>query len=224
MKKIRILAVALSAVLLLSGCASLLEREYSVVEPHSQKYWESGDSGVLRAEDYQELVNGLLTLVAAHTTESTVRVYMPELSLMETEELLQQACREIQTETAMGAYAVEYLTYTLSESAAYREAAFRIRYRRTAEQYAAAISVTSVTSAEAMEELIRGAVEEGREELTLRIHYFTADAEEIRVLLQTLEQEYQGEVREEESAAWSVEFYPALGEQRIVELLLPKKI
>lgn len=224
MKKIRVLAAALGAVLLMSGCASLLEREYSVVEPHSQKYWEAGDSNVLRAEEYQELVNGILTLVAAHTTESTVRIYMPELSLMETEELLQQACREIQTETAMGAYAVEYLTYTLSESTAYREADVRIRYRRTAEQYASAISVTSVTTVEAMEELIRGALEEDREELTLRIHYFTADAEEIRALLETLEQEYQGEDQNEESADWSVEFYPSIGEQRIVELFLPKKI
>lgn len=220
MKKIRVLAAALALTLLMSGCSSLLEREYSVVEPHSKKYWES-ESGVLRAEDYQDLVNGILTLVAAHTTESIVRLYMPELSLLETEELLQQACREIQTETAAGAYAVEYLTYTLSESTAYREAAFRIRYRRTAEQQASMVSVTSVTTAEAMEELIRGAAEAGREELTLRIHYFTAPEEEIRLLLQTLEQEYRGEYENEESASWSVEFYPSGGEQRIVEVLLP---
>ena len=88
MRKIRMLAAVLAAALLMSGCSALLEREYGVVEPHSRKYWESGDGGVLRAEDYQELVNGLLTLVAAHTSESAVRIYMPELSLLETEDLL----------------------------------------------------------------------------------------------------------------------------------------
>ena len=39
--------------------------------------------------------------------------------------------------------------------------------------------------------------------------------------LQTLEQEYRGEYENEESASWSVEFYPSGGEQRIVEVLLP---
>ena len=219
MRKIRIIAAALTAVLLLSGCSVLLEREYSVVEPHSKQYWDAGDSSVLRAEDYQELVNGILTLVEAHTTESAVRIYMPELSLLETEDLLQQACREVQTETAAGAYAVEYLTYTLSERTAYREASFRIRYRRTAEQHAAMISVTSVTTVEAMEELILGALEEERETLALRIHYFTAGEEEIRMLVQALDQERNGE----DAGGWTVDFYPAGGEQRIVELQLPKK-
>lgn len=219
MRKIRMLTAVLAAALLMSGCSALLEREYGVVEPHSRKYWESGDGGVLRAEDYQELVNGLLTLVAAHTSESAVRIYMPELTLLETEDLLQQACREVQTETAAGAYAVEYLTYTLTENAAYSEADFRIRYRRTAEQQAAIVSVTSLTTAEAMEELIRGAVEEEQEELALRIHYFTAEEEEIRARLQALDEEHNGD----KAGDWTVEFYPAAGEQRIVELMLPKK-
>ena len=40
MKK-RCLAVLLMALCLLTGCASLLEREYSTAEPHSSKFWES---------------------------------------------------------------------------------------------------------------------------------------------------------------------------------------
>lgn len=218
MRKLRMLALVLCAVLLLSGCSALLEREYSAVEPHSRKYWESDTAGVLRAEDYQELVNDILTLVAAHTEESTIRIYMPEQTLLETEELLEQACREVQQETAAGAYLVEYLSYTLSEAAACREAALHISYRRTAEQYADVVSVTSVTSAAAMEELIRGAAETGRQELVLRVHYFTADAEEIRALVRTLDQDYSGD----QAGEWSVEFYPASGERRIVEFLLPK--
>ena len=218
MQRLRFLAAALAAALLMSGCASLLEREYSAVEPHSRKYWESDTAGVLRAEDYQELVNDILTLVAAHTEESTIRIYMPEQTLLETEELLEQACREVQQETAAGAYLVEYLSYTLSEATACREAALHISYRRTAEQYADVVSVTSVTSAAAMEELIRGAAETGRQELVLRVHYFTADAEEIRALVRTLDQDYSGD----QAGEWSVEFYPASGERRIVEFLLPK--
>ena len=137
-------------------------------------------------------------------------------------ELAEQACREVQTETPLGAYAVDYITYTIDTTARnYAAITLTIGYRRTAEQQASMVSVTSVTTAEAMEELIRGAAEAGREELTLRIHYFPAPEEEIRLLLQTLEQEYRGEYENEESASWSVEFYPSGGEQRIVEILLP---
>ena len=42
-------AAGLLALLLLTGCAPLLEREYSVSEPHSSKFWESEASGTLRA-------------------------------------------------------------------------------------------------------------------------------------------------------------------------------
>ena len=49
MKK-RCLAVLMLALCLLTGCASLLEREYSTAEPHSSKFWESEAADTLRAE------------------------------------------------------------------------------------------------------------------------------------------------------------------------------
>ncbi|MGM9619525.1 MAG: hypothetical protein ACI3W8_06815 [Oscillospiraceae bacterium] len=215
MKKIRALALMLAAALLLTGCSALLERQYSVAEPHSEKYREPGDGSVLRAEDYQELVNDILTLVAAHTEESVIRLYMTDSTAMEAETLLEEACREVQEETAAGAYAVEYLTYTISETPAYREARLSIRYRRTAEQYA---SIVSVTSAGAIGDLLRGAVEAGKEELVLRTRYFTGTEEEIRTLLQELDESYNGP----EAGGWTVTFYPGQGENRIIEFLLPQ--
>ena len=62
MKKLKITA-ALCALLLLTGCASLLERQYSTVEPHSSKFWESEAADTLRAENHQDLVNDLLLLI-----------------------------------------------------------------------------------------------------------------------------------------------------------------
>ena len=41
---------ALAALCLLTGCASLLEREYSTVEPHSSTFWQREAAGTLRAE------------------------------------------------------------------------------------------------------------------------------------------------------------------------------
>ena len=60
--KIRLLALML-VMAFLTGCASLLEREYSTVEPHSSKFWESEAADTLRAENYQDIVNDLLILI-----------------------------------------------------------------------------------------------------------------------------------------------------------------
>ena len=212
MKKCKVLAALLLCAAVLSGCADLLDRQYSVVEPHSQKYWESGDGGVLRAEDYQELVNGILTLVASHREMGTIRIYMPENSDMETDALLESACLEVQTETPAGAFAVDYLSYTVTEAPAYREVLLTIGYRRTAEQYAAVIHVTSSA---AIGDMVRAALEEGRTELALRISYLPESNEEIIALLQVLEEECAAE-----TGNWTVEFYPAEGENRIVEIHL----
>ena len=58
-KRVWALAAAL-LMLPLTGCGSLLNRDYSVTEPHSSSYYESEDRSVLRAESYQDLVNALL--------------------------------------------------------------------------------------------------------------------------------------------------------------------
>ena len=54
------------ALCLLTGCASLLERSYTTVEPHSSKFWESEAADTLRAENYQDIVNDLLLLIGQH--------------------------------------------------------------------------------------------------------------------------------------------------------------
>ena len=59
----RILAGALSVSLLLTGCASMLTREYGSVEPHSATLVSEGDANTLRAESYQDVVNGLIYFI-----------------------------------------------------------------------------------------------------------------------------------------------------------------
>lgn len=210
MKKIRLMAALLLCLTTLCGCGTLLERQYSVVQPHSQKFWEAGSSGVLRAEDYPEIVNGILTLVSAHSEQGMIRVYMPEKTVVEAEALLEQACLEVQTETPAGAFMVDYLSYTVTEETAFWEAELSLGYRRTAEQYAA---VVNVTSSAAVPDMVRSAVEEGKEELALRISYLTETEETLLAQLQELEMQYTGE-----SGTWTAELYPDSGENRIVEI------
>lgn len=43
MRKAPLAALLAALTLLLTGCGSILEREYSVVQPHSSTYYESED-------------------------------------------------------------------------------------------------------------------------------------------------------------------------------------
>ena len=208
-------ALLLAAALLLTGCASLLDREYSSVEPHSEKYWESEDSSVLRAGDYQELVNDILTIVASHAEKGSIRIYTKETAPT-VETMVEEACSEVQTETAAGAYAVGYITYTTAAGADYREVRLRVSYRRTAEQQAA---VVNVTSSSAIPDLLAGAAAANKSELVLRIKYFSDTEEEIRALVRQEDEKRNGDA----AGSWTVNFYPDAGETRIIEILLTRE-
>ncbi len=169
----RIVPLALS-LCLLTGCSSLLERDYHTVEPHSSKFWESEAAGTLRAENYQDIVNDLLILIGQHTDSATVRLYnyRDEITVADT---LEMAAAEIQQETPLGAYAVEYIATSAQAQRGYYEISIQIGYRRTAEQIQ---SVVNATSIEALYALLDSALAEGRTELAVRISYWSEDGQE----------------------------------------------
>ena len=132
MKRIRMMIV-LALCCLLTGCASLLEREYISVEPHSGRFWESEAADILRAEGYQDVVNDLMLLVSQHTETATLRLYnfKDEARVTET---LERAAEEVRRQTPLGAYAVNYITSSSQQQRGYFEVSIRIGYRRTEEQ------------------------------------------------------------------------------------------
>lgn len=210
--KLRMLA-ALCAVMLLTGCASLLERTYTSVEPHSSKFWESEAAGTLRAENYQDIVNDLLLLIGQHTETATLRLYNYSDDLT-VAEALEQAAAEVQQETPMGAYAVEYITSSSQSQRGYYEISLQIGYRRTAEQIQA---VVNATSTEALPSLLEAALDEERPELAVRIGYWGEDS-------QARVEEIVAEIRSqrglEQTPAWTVSYYPADGPVGLIEFLL----
>ena len=208
----RILPLLLS-LCLLTGCSSLLEREYSTVEPHSSKFWESEAAGTLRAENYQDIVNDLLILIGQHTESATVRLYNYE-DEMTVADTLEMAAAEIQQETPMGAYAVEYIATTAQAQRGYYEISIQIGYRRTAEQVQAVVNATSI---EALYALLDSALTEGRTELAVRIGYWgDNDRERVEAIAEQVRQE-RGLT---ETPPWTISYYPAEGPVGLVEFLL----
>lgn len=147
--KLRHLTLLLCVSLSLTGCSALLERNYATVEPHSSKFWESEAAGTLRAENYQDIVNDLLILIGQHTESATVRLYNYEDDLT-VADTLEQATTEVQQETPMGAYAVEYITASSRSQRGYYEISIQVSYRRTAEQIQAVVNATSTEALSAL--------------------------------------------------------------------------
>lgn len=207
------LAAMLLAVCLLTGCASLLEREYSTAEPHSSKFWESEAADTLRAENYQDVVNDLLILIGRHKESALLKLYGFEDEVAVTA-ALEKAALEIQQETPLGAYAVEYITSSGQSQRGYYEAAVQISYRRTAEQIQA---VVNATSPEAVYSLLGSALDSGRAELAVRMSYWGPDGvEKVESAMEQLRQE-RGLT---ETPRWQVAYYPGGSSVGLVEFLL----
>lgn len=210
MKKIRRLMALAAACAVLSGC-SLLERSYGVVEAHSRKYWESEAETTLRADNYQDMVNDLLILVGQHTESAVIRLYEynDDMTVAET---LDAAATEVQQETAMGSYAVEYITASSQALRGYYEISVSIRYRRTAQQVQNVVNATSVA---ALPELLTAALDEGKTELAVRMGYFQDQQPEVEAMVAQIRKE-QGLA---ETPAWTVSYYPSPENVGLIEFL-----
>lgn len=229
--------LALALALGLSGCGdSLLERSYSTVTPHSAAYREREDADTLRAENYQDLVNALLILLGEHSEDGVVRVYGDAPNKAE---LAENACVEVQKETAVGAYLLDYITYDGSAETGCYELRVRFGYRRTAEEQAA---IVNATSTEALPDLVRAALRDGASSLVVRVGWFGTDRAGVTNLLAAVHDEVypppeeppeetpeepptEPETEPEEPAEpdlspWELRFYPNEEQPGIIELIL----
>jgi len=210
----RVGTAAVAACMLLAGCSSLLDREYSVVEEHSQRYWESEAADTLRAESYQDIVNDLLLLVGRHTETALLRLYEYRDDTA-VADALERAASEVQLETPMGAYAVDYITSETQRQRSYYEVAIRISYRRSLEQVQAVVNATSTS---AIPDLLKSALDGGKTELAVRVGYWGEnDAQAVEDAVASL---WEERGLTEEDGPWLAAYYPAEGTVGLVEFLM----
>ena len=209
MKKIAVIAVALLLCLGAVGC-SMLERSYTSVQPHSSSYYESEDKSVLRAETYQDLVNDLLVLIGTCSQQGTIWLYDSD-ALGDVQQAMEKACQEVQNETPMGAYAVEYMTYTISEpTRTHTEIQLTISYRRSAEEITGMVNITGVT---ALRDLLVAAADKAAKQLAVQLGNFYDDPGEIYAIVSEVAAEYNG-------GHWQVQFYPDETSTGILEIVI----
>ena len=212
MKRQLLAAVTALTLLLTSGCSALLSRQYVHVTNHTATPTAEGDPSVLRAESYQELVNALVYFVSQGAESGTIRLYM-DSDAVETD--LENACLEVDQEDPLGAYAVEYIKYSVNSVVTYNQADVQITYRRTKEQIASIVSVTGIT---AIRSELKSALASFAPEQVLRISYFDGDADYIMALVR--EAYYAAPATALGMPQAEIVIYPDSGRQRIVEILL----
>ena len=175
---------------------------------------EAGACGVSdNAATFAEKLDALLVLVDEHAAEGTIWL-TPGDDELTPEQAIEQACQEVQRETPMGAYAVEYITYTVSQdNRPYSEIKLALGYRRTEEQVKSIVHATSIS---ALHALLTAAAETSAEELVVQVGYFQDQAQEVRDIAVQVEQEVLGA----EEPTWQVEFYPNESAAGIIEILM----
>ena len=211
MKQRSLACLAISAALLLSGCSSMLDREYLDITTHNAAPTTEGDTSILRADSYQELVNVLIYMVSTGAENGTIRLYIDSEDVAKD---LEDACREVVQEDPLGAYAVEYITASSRSQRGYYEISIQVSYRRTAEQIQA---VVNATSTEALSALLEAALDEGRTELAVRVGYWGEDG-------QARVEETVAQLREArglaETPPWTISYYPAQGPVGLIEFVM----
>lgn len=203
--KLRLTAAVLALSMLLCSC---VERSYSSVEMHTQAYWENSAEDTLRADNYSDLVNALMLLLAAHAEEGVVRVYGQ--SSEEWDGMAASACSEVQ-QTDVGSYLLRYMTYQLDEEKNCHVLRANFDYRRSAEEYA---SMVNIVSEESVPELLRDAAEKGALALTVRLAYFPENEVAFASMVESVRQELDAEEE------WSISFHRGLEEGGIIEIVL----
>lgn len=211
MKK-RLLAGLTALTLLLTGCSSMLEREYGYVTEHDTNPASDGDPSTLRAESYQELVNILIYFINQGAESGSIRLYSDS---EDAEADLEAACLEVVQEDPLGAYAVEYIKYSINSIVTYYEADVQITYRRTMEQISSIVSATGTT---AIRSELENALADFAAERVLRIGAFDGDEDYIRTLFQ--EAYYANPAVALGMPEIAISIYPDTGRQRIVEITL----
>ena len=112
--------------LALSGCSSLLNRDYRSVSRHVSHTSDTEDTSALRAETYSELVNDVQFFVSVGMQEGIVHLYRYSGDV---ESDLEAVRQELLTRDPLCTWALEDIQWSHSRIVSYDECVFTFTYR-----------------------------------------------------------------------------------------------
>ena len=213
MKRIIALALVASALILLPGCSALLDRERLVIKPYEwDKNAESALSGA-EISNYSTLRSTIKWLVDNHMETGELTFFNYDGDARED---LYRACEEIKSNTALGAYSVDYMQPLPRQIVSYYRADLNITYKRTQQE------VDSIVALPLGLRELPNALEDMLKNLetyaAFSVISSTVSAEEVTAMFRDayLESILECPVRPE----ISINIYPDNGIERILEISL----
>ncbi len=205
-----LLAAALA--LSLTGCATLIDGEYSSSRDHMSSSDESpGDAELtLDAADPEELYSAVSQFISRGVERGTIRMASYEGNL---ESDLADACLEASANTAMGSYCVYFINYSLNRLVSVYEASVSIIYRHQPEEVG---GLTVCEDAEELEDIMRAAMETRSELATVKLESAEITGETVAQAVESAY--YSNPATILYIPSYTVTSYPEEGSERIVEV------
>lgn len=202
----------LLALLLLTGCASLLDRSDVSATAHVD-YSVTEDASILRAESYPELVSAILYFINERAEEGTVRLYNYTGNVSRD---LDDAVLEITTRDPLSVYSVKDITYRSTRILSYYEVDLSFAYSRTREEVA---SIREIVGISELRDQLDAMVDSQATALTLMVSYFSGSEDLVWQLL-TLSRTARPELYVDPGGSFDyrISIYPETGTRRIVEI------
>lgn len=213
MQRIAALALALLLLLAASGCATLFDTEVYSEEPYE------APSDTAEAEDAADTISNYAALRRAIVRLVSERAESAVLQFQNYDGTISRdistACWEVKSSTALGAFAVDYISYDLSRIVSYTQAEIHITYKRSEYQMSCLEELANLA---AMRARLAEALLSGETYLVLELTTASLSAETVR---QSVERAYYEDpqvcpVLPETEAT----LYPDSGVTRIVEATL----
>ena len=211
----RIVASVLAVFLLLTaaGCAALFDKEVYIEAPFE------APSETTEAEDAADTISSYAALRRAITRIVSERAESAVLQFQNYEGTISRdistACWEVKSSTAIGAFAVDYISYDLSRIVSYTQAEIRITYKRSEYQMSALERLENIA---AMRSRLEEALRDGDTYLVMELTTVSLSADAVR---QSLERAYYADPTAcPVLPAAEVTLYPESGVQRIIEMTL----
>ena len=213
MRKAAAVLTLMALLLALPGCGSLLGGEYASSREHVGV--QGGGSGevelAFEADDYDEICRSVEELVSAGASRGVIRVASYPGNL---EADLAEACLAASNDTALGAYCVYFINYSITRLMSFYEVSVSVIYRHTPEE-AAGIPVCADEAA--LEELMRDALTRRAESVTVKLTGEDGEEDTVEAAVENAYYAHPGDILY--IPTYTVAAYPETGEERILEIV-----
>ena len=199
---LRRILLLLSACLLLCGCSRLAAGEYKVITEHVESGPSQEKTGrIYEVHTYSGLMRAVQDLVNTSAEDGIIRAIEYSGDIRND---ISKACLEVSRSSPMGAYAVDYMTHTVTRILTYDEISLHMQYKLSPEEIEAVRSVSSLND---FYTRIDEGLDSGTEFMALQIVTLAVNERNIKNYISNYYRQHPDTMLSQPDV--SVSFYPA---------------